>query len=71
MRTPATIRKITDPANRAQAATAAVAETQRLASEYATITREAVRELRQTMSLAEVAKALGVSRGRIQQLEKP
>lgn len=55
---------------RIRAATAAVAETQRLSSEYAQITRDAVREMRATMSYGEVARALSLSRSRIQQLEK-
>lgn len=70
MRSPDTIRKIDDPAKRVAAAQAAVAETQRLATEYASITRDTVREMRQTMSYGEIAKVLGVSRTRIQQLER-
>jgi DNA-directed RNA polymerase sigma subunit (sigma70/sigma32) len=35
------------------------------------VIRETVREMRQTMSLAQVAVALGITRGRVQQLEKP
>lgn len=70
MRTPDTIRKIGDPAKRVAAAQAAVAETQRLATEYASITRDTVREMRQTMSYGEIARVLGVSRTRIQQLER-
>lgn len=46
------------------------AEAQLLAVECSAITRDAVREMRQTMSLGEIAKALGVSRTRIQQLGK-
>jgi transcriptional regulator with XRE-family HTH domain len=34
-----------------------------------TLVREAVREMRKTMSLAQVADALGVTRSRVQQLE--
>lgn len=70
MRTPDTIRKIADPVKRVAAASAAVGETQRLAAEYAAITRETVREMRQTMTYGDVAKALGVSRTRVQQLER-
>jgi uncharacterized protein (DUF433 family) len=70
MRSPTSIRKIADPVKRIAAANAAGAETQRLASEYAQITRETVREMRETMSYGEVARALGVSRTRIQQLER-
>lgn len=70
MQRPDTIRRIADPVERARAATAAIAQTQQMAIEYGAITRAAVRELRQTMSLGEVAKALGVTRSRIQQLEK-
>lgn len=70
MRRPDTIRQIPDPAARASSAMTATGQAQKLAVEYSSITRDAVRELRQTMSLGEVAKALGVSRTRIQQLEK-
>lgn len=70
MRKPETLRAIADPIERAQSATAAVAEAQRLATEYSQITHEAVREMRQTMSYGAVAKALGVSRTRVQQLER-
>lgn len=49
---------------------AATGQAQKLAGEYSAITRDAVREMRQTMSYGEIAKALGVSRTRIQQLEK-
>jgi DNA-directed RNA polymerase sigma subunit (sigma70/sigma32) len=35
------------------------------------LVRETVREMRQTTSLAQVAAALGVTRSRVQQLEKP
>lgn len=56
---------------RAKEATAQVAETQRLAAEFAQITREAVREMRLTMSLNEVAKVLNVSRTRVRQLQGP
>jgi hypothetical protein len=34
------------------------------------VIRETVREMRETMSLAQVADALGVTRSRVQQLEK-
>lgn len=70
MRTPEDIRKIVDPTKRVAAAQAAQTETQRLATEYAGITRETVREMRQTMSYGQVAKLLGVSRTRVQQLER-
>jgi hypothetical protein len=70
MRTPDHVRKIADPVKRVAAANAAVAETQRLAAEYAAITRETVREMRQTMSYGQIAAALGVSRTRVQQLER-
>jgi hypothetical protein len=64
------IRNISDPVKRVTAANGAIAETQRLAAEYAAITRDAVREMRETMSYGEIAKRLGVSRTRVQQLEK-
>jgi GntR family transcriptional regulator len=68
---PDTIRRIADPVERAKAATSAIAQTQQLAIEYSAITRAAVRELRASgLSLAQVADLLGVTRARIQQLEK-
>lgn len=70
MQAPGVIRKIEDPAKRVTAANVAVAETQRLVAEYAAITRDTVREMRATMSYGEIAKLLGVSRTRVQQLEK-
>lgn len=70
MRRPDTIRAIADPAERIRAAQAAVVESQRLTAEYSAITRETVREMRQTMSYGAVAKTLGVSRTRVQQLER-
>jgi DNA-binding transcriptional regulator YiaG len=71
MRRPETIRAIADPTERALAAQAAVIESRALTSEYATITREAVREMRANgMSLAKVARSIGVTRTRVQQLEK-
>ncbi|MER7433154.1 sigma factor-like helix-turn-helix DNA-binding protein [Pseudonocardia alni] len=70
MRRPNTIRAIPDTTERAKAAMAATAEAQRAIVEYRTLTTAAVQELRRTMSLGQVAAALGVSRSRIQQLEK-
>lgn len=63
LQSPDTVRAIPDLTQRALAA-------QRLAVEYAQITRETVREMRETMSYGEVAKLLGISRTRVQQLEK-
>ncbi len=71
VRSLARFRDIADPVERAKAVSAAMVETTTLAAELAALTREAVREMRATMSLAQVAEALGVSRGRVQQLEKP
>lgn len=39
-----------------------------LSAEFASITRETAREMKKTMSFGEIAKALGISRGRAQQL---
>jgi predicted transcriptional regulator len=69
MHSPETIREITDPAERVTAASQAIEQLRELMSEYAAITRDTVREMRQTMSYGEVARALSVSRSRVQQLE--
>lgn len=65
---PRSLREIADPVERIRAVNEAMAEAR---VELASITRETVREMRKTMSLAEVAKVLGVTRARVQQLQKP
>ncbi len=65
------IRAIPDPVARIRAVNAAIAEATARTAQLADITNVTVREMRRTMSLAEVAQALGVSRGRVQQLSKP
>lgn len=70
MRRPDTIRAIPDAAERARAAMVATAQAQALSVEYRSITTTAVAEMRQTMSLGQVAALLGVSRSRVQQLER-
>ena len=72
MTSPEQVRAIPDPAERARAARAAQGALEAQRDEYAAIVREAVRELRAAgLSLAKVAAAVGVSSGRVQQLEKP
>lgn len=68
---PQQLRAIPDPVARVRAVNDAIAQVTALRTELAAVSREAVQEMRRTMSLAEVAAALGVSRGRVQQLEKP
>jgi predicted transcriptional regulator len=71
MRRPETIRAIPDLAERARAAQAAIVESRALTGEYAALVRETVREMRAAgMSLGKVADELGVTRTRVQQLEK-
>lgn len=65
------LRAIPDPVERVRAVNAAIVAANGVRRELASITRGTVQEMRKTMSLAEVAVALGVSRGRVQQLEKP
>ncbi len=65
------LRAIADPAIRARCAAAAIAPLTTTVSELSAVVRDAVREMRETRSLAQVAAELGVSRGRVQQLEKP
>ena len=64
------LRAIPDPVERIHAVNAAIQELTTEVAELSTITRDAVREMRQTMSYGDVARALGVSRTRIQQLER-
>lgn len=61
------LRAIQSPAERVKAVEDALPEVNR---EMFEIRRDAVREMRATMSLEEVAKALGKTKGRIQQLER-
>jgi hypothetical protein len=68
MLTPAEIRHIPDPVDRIRAVNETITEATALTSELADITRETVREMKTTMSYGEIARALGVSRGRAQQL---
>ena len=70
MTTPDQLRAIADPADRARAARAAQADLAAQSDALVTVIREAVREMRQTMTLAKVAAELGVTPGRVQQLEK-
>lgn len=70
MRRPETIRAIPEPAKRARAAMAETVAAQGVVNEYAAITRDAVREMRRTMSHAQIGKLLGVTRGRVQQIER-
>lgn len=69
--TPEQLRAITDPTERARAARAAQADLERQRDDLAAVVRESVREMRRTMTLAKVAGELGVTPGRVQQLEKP
>lgn len=62
-----TIRSIPDPAERVRAANTALVETK---TALLALRRAAIQEMRQTMSIAQVASALGVSRTRVTQLEK-
>ena len=70
MQTPDDLRAIPDPVQRVAAAHAALDEVAAQRAAIAGVIRETVREMRQTMSLAQVAAALGVTRSRVQQLEK-
>lgn len=64
------LRAIPDPVQRVTAAHAALDEVAAERAAVAGVIRETVREMRETMSLAQVAAALGVTRSRVQQLEK-
>ena len=64
------IRTIPDPVARIRAVTAAQAEIAARQIALSAISRDTVREMRKTMSYGQIAKALGVSRGRVQQLER-
>jgi transcriptional regulator with XRE-family HTH domain len=62
--------EIPDPGERARAITAAITDTRDLVSELAGMRREAIQELRRGgMLQADVAKLLGVTYGRVSQLE--
>jgi hypothetical protein len=61
------IRAIPDPLERIRAANQALDDTR---TELFAIRRDAVRELRETMSIRQVATALGLSSTRVTQLEK-
>lgn len=62
------IRAIQDPVERIRAVNDAIQETSALSSELASITRETVADMKRTMSYGRIAGALGISRGRAQQL---
>lgn len=64
---PDEVRAITDPIARIDAATQAIVDTR---AELLAIRRDAVRELRKTRSLAEIAGVLGVTRSRVQEMGK-
>lgn len=64
------LRAIPDPVERVRAVNTAIQELTTEVAELSTITRDAVREMRRTMSYGDIARALGVSRTRIQQLER-
>lgn len=61
------IRALKSPLERAMAVKDGLHETR---AELLRIRRDAVRELRKTMSYGEIAEAMGVSRARVQQFEK-
>lgn len=65
------LRAIPDDVERIRVVNSLIAERSAEVAELSSITRETVQRMRKTMSLAQVAQALGVSRGRVQQLEKP
>lgn len=67
----AQIEAIPDPVERVEAVREAMRETAQLRKDLAWITQRAVLQMRETMKLVEVADALGVSVGRVGQLEKP
>lgn len=58
------LRQIPDPAERVKAVNQALHDTR---AELISIRREAVREMRKSMSLAQIADQLGVTRSRVQQ----
>lgn len=69
MKDPEQLRAISDPVERIRAVNAAITDTQSLATELASVSREAVRQMRdQHLSYGQIAKALGISRTRVQQL---
>lgn len=65
------LRAITDPVQRITAARDVQVRLGFHRDAVTELIRDAVREMRKTMSLAQVAAALGVSRSRVQQLEQP
>jgi DNA-directed RNA polymerase sigma subunit (sigma70/sigma32) len=65
------IRAIPDDVERIRVVNGLIADRSAEVAELSGITRETVQRMRKTMSLAQVAQALGVSRVRVQQLEKP
>lgn len=69
--TDAELRAIADPVQRIEAARRRDAELRDEAAAVARVVRDAAQEMHQTMSYAEMAAALGVTRARAQQLTKP
>lgn len=67
----AEVAAINDPAERARVATQRISEHQRAVNRLAAIRREAIAELRAAgLSHAEVAAAMGITRGRAAQLQR-
>jgi DNA-directed RNA polymerase specialized sigma24 family protein len=65
------IRRLADPAERARRATELLAVYQRHSAELGRLRREAIEELHTSgLSYAEVAMAIGISKGRVGQIKQ-